>query len=119
MDYVAFFEQHINGLEKTGRGYLGCCRFHSDEGSKLKGFYLNPTNGLWKCFSCGEKGNAKQFCEKLGIEVPEDIQRESRSFYRGNIRDMKPKFRWEPGPFEEPPAKWQERAAQLVERAHK
>ncbi len=53
----------------SGRGFVGCCPFHSDKGSDRKAFTVNPDNGLWRCFSCGAKGNAITFCQKKGIDV--------------------------------------------------
>ena len=118
MDFLTFFEKHITGLEKTGRNYLGWCPFHNDEGSKLKGFYLNPENGLWKCFSCGQKGNATQFCEKMGIEIPEEIQIQQKTFFRGGIRNRKPKSYWEPDAFILPPKEWEKKAMELAKQAN-
>jgi hypothetical protein len=70
-DYISFYSQHVKDLKKEGKQYLGCCPFHSDEGSKLRGFSVNPDNGLWKCFSCDARGNAIKFCQKRGIDVKE------------------------------------------------
>lgn len=42
---------------------MGLCPFHDDRNPSLS---VNPESGLWRCFGCGESGNAKQFAEKVG-----------------------------------------------------
>jgi|GEM_PF-972755 len=76
MDYVTFYKKHVEGLSKAGDWYRGWCPFHSDHGSKHKGFTLNPTNGLWKCYSeCETAGpgwhNTVTFCEKMSLPIEE------------------------------------------------
>jgi CHC2 zinc finger len=69
MDYMKFYRKHVEGLEKAGDHYEGWCPFHEDNGSKSKGFSVNPENGLWNCFSCRKGGNAFTFCRKMGLPV--------------------------------------------------
>ncbi|MBW2615447.1 MAG: hypothetical protein JRD02_04635 [Deltaproteobacteria bacterium] len=69
MDFIEFYRQHVEGLEKTGDNYEGWCPFHDDKGSKRKSFSVNPENGLWNCFSCRKGGNAFTFCKKMGLPV--------------------------------------------------
>lgn len=42
-------------LRKRGVNYVGLCPFHDD---KTPSFYVSPSKGLCKCFSCGKGGNA-------------------------------------------------------------
>ena len=71
-DYIQFYSSHgVEDLKKVGSQYQGYCCFHDDRGSTRKGFSVNPSSGLWKCFSCQEGGNAIQFCQKKNIPVEE------------------------------------------------
>ena len=71
-------------LRKRGVNYVGLCPFHDD---KTPSFYVSPSKGLCKCFSCGKGGNAVHFimehelmsypealkylAKKYGIEIKE------------------------------------------------
>lgn len=71
-------------LRRAGASYKGLCPFHDD---KTPSFYVSPSKGLCKCFSCGKGGNAVHFimeqeqmsyyealkflAKKYGIEVEE------------------------------------------------
>jgi 5S rRNA maturation endonuclease (ribonuclease M5) len=71
MDYMEFYRKHVEGLEKVGEHYEGWCPLHEDKGSKRKGFFVNPENGLWNCFSCRKGGNAFTFCKKMDLPAEE------------------------------------------------
>ena len=45
------------------------CPFHGDAPTKRR-LYINPENGLWICFRCGEKGSFQRFIYKLAKEDP-------------------------------------------------
>ncbi len=49
-------------LKKRGVNYIGLCPFHEDS---TPSFYVSPSKGICKCFSCGEGGNAVHFLMKL------------------------------------------------------
>jgi replicative DNA helicase len=105
MDYIGFYEKHVSGLERKGREYVGWCPFHSDEGSKMKGFSVNGDTGLWYCFSCGFGGNAIQFCERLDLDkkkAPDYDPKYEIYSYKGGACKKKPKDR-EKNPFWEGP----------------
>jgi len=93
-NYLAWYGTHgIQDLQKAGRQYLGWCPFHGDQGSKHKGFSVNPDTGTWFCFSCNEGGNAITFCEKKGLkakEAPDYDPHYSRYSYGGGIVKVKP-----------------------------
>ena len=71
-------------LKKSGANYWGLCPFHNDKNPSLS---VNPQKGIYKCFSCGEGGDALKFiiktqhkefmevvtelAEKFGIEMPQ------------------------------------------------
>ncbi|MBQ0016309.1 MAG: DNA primase [Bacteroidales bacterium] len=48
-------------LKKRGANYIGCCPFHNE---KTPSFYVSQTKGIYKCFGCGESGNAVGFLMK-------------------------------------------------------
>lgn len=73
-------------LKKKGQNYWGLCPFHKE---KTPSFSVNPSKGIYKCFSCGEGGDVISFLMKtqnknfmevvkdeaqaLGIELPKNI----------------------------------------------
>ncbi|MDX2085837.1 MAG: DNA primase [Candidatus Melainabacteria bacterium] len=50
-------------LKKRGRTYLGLCPFHKE---KTPSFNVNREKNLFKCFGCGEAGDALAFLMKRG-----------------------------------------------------
>ena len=77
-------------LKKRGNSYWGLCPFHND---KNPSFCVTPHMGIYKCFSCGEAGDALKFimktrniefkdliielAEKFGFEVPKTYSKDS------------------------------------------
>lgn len=59
-DIVALIGEHVH-LRKCGSRYVGCCPFHNE---KTPSFYVSPQTGRFKCFGCGEGGDAIHFIEK-------------------------------------------------------
>lgn len=68
-------------LKKSGSNYWGLCPFHKE---KTPSFSVNPTKGIYKCFGCGEGGDALSFLLKI----------RNVSFYE-LIKDLADKFRIE------------------------
>jgi len=82
LDIVDVISQSVV-LKKSGANYWGLCPFHDD---KKPSFCVSPSKGIYKCFSCGEGGDALTFllktrnqdfkeliaelAEKFGIEMP-------------------------------------------------
>ena len=70
-------------LKKTGGNYWGLCPFHKE---KTPSFSVNPAKGIYKCFGCGEGGDAlsyllktrglgfkdliKDLANEFGLELP-------------------------------------------------
>lgn len=48
-------------LKKRGANHIGCCPFHNE---KTPSFYVSPSKGIFKCFGCGEAGDAVSFLMK-------------------------------------------------------
>jgi len=48
-------------LKRKGPRWLGLCPFHNE---KTPSFNVNPTLGIFKCFGCGEAGDAITFLQK-------------------------------------------------------
>lgn len=48
-------------LKRKGPRYLGLCPFHNE---KTPSFNVNPQLGIFKCFGCGESGDAISFLQK-------------------------------------------------------
>ncbi|MBK6829383.1 MAG: DNA primase [Flavobacteriales bacterium] len=48
-------------LKRKGPRYLGLCPFHNE---KTPSFNVSPNLGIYKCFGCGEAGDAIKFLEK-------------------------------------------------------
>lgn len=61
-------------LSKQGKSYFGLCPFHHE---KTPSFSVEPERKIYNCFSCGEKGNAITFKQKLDnlsfVEAIEDL----------------------------------------------
>ncbi len=59
-------------LKKKGANYWGCCPFHEE---KTPSFCVNPQKGIYKCFGCGEGGDAISFLMKINNQTfPEVIK---------------------------------------------
>ena len=48
-------------MKRRGTNYIGCCPFHNE---KTPSFSVSPAKGIYKCFGCGESGNAVGFLMK-------------------------------------------------------
>ena len=59
-DIVALVEPYTR-LRKSGARYVGLCPFHQE---KTPSFGVTPDRGTFKCFGCGEGGDAITFVEK-------------------------------------------------------
>lgn len=59
-DIVALIGQTVK-LSKAGRNFKGLCPFHHE---RTPSFMVSPERGTWRCFGCGEHGDAITFLEK-------------------------------------------------------
>lgn len=54
---------HYIKVERKGKNYAALCPFHDDK--SLGNFSINQDKGIYKCFACGEGGNAITFVQKI------------------------------------------------------
>ena len=54
---------HYIKVERKGKNYAALCPFHDDK--SLGNFSINQEKGIYKCFACGEGGNAITFVQKI------------------------------------------------------
>lgn len=83
LDIVKVVSEQV-ALKKRGNYYWGLCPFHKE---KTPSFSVTPSLGIYKCFGCGEGGDALSFimktkniefkdlilelAEKFELEVPQ------------------------------------------------
>ncbi len=66
-------------LKKRGTNWWGLCPFHKE---KTPSFSVNPAKGIYKCFGCGEGGDALSFIMKTrGIEFKDLIKELAEKFH--------------------------------------
>ena len=59
-------------LRRKGVNYVACCPFHNE---KTPSFVVSPAKGLFKCFGCGNGGNAVTFLmEHESLTYPEALK---------------------------------------------
>jgi DNA primase len=61
MEILPVVEGYVQ-LRKTGGTYKGLCPFHQE---RTPSFIVTPARGTFKCFGCGEGGDAITFVEKI------------------------------------------------------
>lgn len=59
-DIVSLIGEYVD-LKKAGRNYKALCPFH---GEKTPSFMISPELQIYKCFGCGESGDAIAFLQK-------------------------------------------------------
>lgn len=76
LDIVEVVQRYVV-LKKSGANYMGCCPFHKE---KTPSFSVNRAKGIFKCFGCGEGGDAISFLIKIqGKNFKEVIEEEAKS----------------------------------------
>ena len=61
VEILPLVEDHVR-LRKAGGTYKGLCPFHQE---RTPSFTVTPARGTFKCFGCGEGGDAIAFVEKV------------------------------------------------------
>ena len=65
-------------LKRSGSSYKGLCPLH---GEKTPSFYVTPAKGIFKCFGCGEGGDAISFVQKHdGLTYVEALKQIARKY---------------------------------------
>lgn len=62
LDIVDVVGQYVTGMKKAGRNYTARCPFHNE---RTPSFAVNPDLQIFKCFGCGEAGDAIAFIQKI------------------------------------------------------
>ncbi len=77
MEIVPLVEETVR-LRKSGGGYTGLCPFHQE---RTPSFTVSPARGTFKCFGCGEGGDAITFVMKMeNIDFVDAIELLARRF---------------------------------------
>ncbi len=59
-------------LKRAGKEYKGLCPFHTE---KTPSFHVNTEKAIYKCFGCGEGGDAFAFLQKVkGLDFIETVR---------------------------------------------
>jgi len=69
--YAQLAEQHLSVVLKSGREWMCRCPHHEDRSPSLQ---FNVEKGLWVCFSCGRKGNARSLFGREAENTDENIE---------------------------------------------
>ena len=96
-------------LKKKGTEHLGLCPFHNDKTPSLS---VNQSKGIWKCFGCGEGGDAADFVMKFDkVSFPDAVKSIQGGLVSGAIPSRKnipkpppPAAQVLPVPLDAPPA---------------
>lgn len=76
LDIVDVVQRYVV-LKKSGANHMGCCPFHKE---KTPSFSVNRAKGIFKCFGCGEGGDAISFLMKIqGKNFKEVIEDEAKT----------------------------------------
>ena len=70
-------------LKKKGANYWGCCPFHNE---KTPSFSVNVQKGIYKCFGCGEGGDAISFLMKINNQSFSDVIKDlAQQFFENQL----------------------------------
>lgn len=68
LDIIDIARGYLPSLKKSGTNHFALCPFHNE---KTPSFSLNSELGIYKCFGCGESGDAISFIQKMeGLDFP-------------------------------------------------
>ena len=77
MDILDIVSQYVI-LKKKGTNYWGLCPFHNE---KTPSFSVNPAKGIYKCFGCGEGGDAIAFLMKINNQSFHEVIKEQAELF--------------------------------------
>lgn len=104
LDYRAFYERELNQqlpkLRSNGFTENVLCPFHSEN---TPSFGVNPSNGNFYCFGCGEKGDVFTFyMKRYGGDLNEACKGINDKYLNGSLSPMPEPAYQPPSPPEEP-----------------
>lgn len=70
VNIVSVIEKHV-ALKKKGSEWVGLCPFHDDQKQSLQ---VNESKQIFKCFACGEGGDAIAFLTGLGYKFHDAVK---------------------------------------------
>lgn len=71
VDFLGLVGRHVQ-LKKSGSSWQGLCPFHHE---KTPSFNVRPDKGFFKCFGCGQGGDAFEFLMKIrGLSFNEAVE---------------------------------------------
>ncbi len=71
IDLVDLISSYVE-LKASGINHKGLCPFHQE---KTASFMVNPERQIWRCFGCGEGGDAFSFLQKIeSLTFPEALR---------------------------------------------
>ena len=77
MDILDIVSKYVI-LKKKGANYWGLCPFHNE---KTPSFSVNPAKGIYKCFGCGEGGDAIAFLMKINNQSFQEVIKEQAEIF--------------------------------------
>ena len=77
MDILDIVSKYVI-LKKKGANYWGLCPFHNE---KTPSFSVNPAKGIYKCFGCGEGGDAIAFLMKINNQSFHEVIKEQAEIF--------------------------------------
>ena len=77
LDIVDVVSKHVI-LRKSGGNYWGLCPFHNE---KTPSFSVNPAKQIYKCFGCGEGGDALSFLMKINNQSFGEVIKEQAEIF--------------------------------------
>ena len=73
IDLAELIAEYGVDVRRVGSSAKACCPFHKE---KTPSFNINTERGFYKCFGCGESGDAITFVQKFeGITFPEAVRK--------------------------------------------
>ncbi len=83
LDIVEIISEYVD-LKKSGSNYWGICPFHNDTKPSLS---VNSSKGIYKCFACGEGGDAIRFIMQIKNQTFRDTIFELALKYKIEMKD--------------------------------
>ena len=83
LDIVDIVSEYVE-LKQSGSNYWGVCPFHNDTKPSLS---VNSSKGIYKCFACGEGGDAIRFIMRIKNQTFRDTILELALKYKIELKE--------------------------------